>query len=371
MSNEQVISVGEAGPPNYERSDLRAYWTADVVYQSVEDVMEDWAIFYEQSQRLSRRREVFRFRATSDVVELLLQSAQTPVEAVIPLSLIDPHTEDSVVIMAENRHDSPVPEWDAVYSFWKEPRQMRMSPLERIQHVQESEEFQVINTLNPADALRLSQIWAPFGWSQAGVEEFISELPTTQQKWFAGVRYLTSGQLVSACMAEQLEFSGVRYVETTEYGTYAPRPQGLRQRDNQNGRTFEGRGFCAASVSALHAQILRDTLYRDGSPVLIGAEFNMNRASRSDVVGRNVGYTVPYVEGNPHLQSPFQVLRYNVAVEDRGDPNSLYLPEFAQTNYQYWRNFIVGILPREAIVRYYSPTETEAMLQLIEASERN
>lgn len=369
IESKQVTSVGRAGERNYTRSDGRAYWTLDEVCSSAQSLIHQFEDFQTKSLEHQRRRTVMRVRCTEQVFQELTAQNSLPVEVAIPLNLVDNTTSDYVLIIAQNQHDSAVPEWPEVYDFWSKPKEIRLTPVQRVERIHNSGKYQLCSTLTLEDAERLQQIWAPFGWDLDGVIDFINELPSSKTKWFSGVRDIKTHKLVSACMGELLEFAGIRYVETTEYGTYVSQSYGLRSRENQNGsqNNYEGQGLCTAVVSALHAQILRDTLYTDNIPVLIGAELNMT--SRSDVLARNLGYTAPGVENNRTLPGPIQVLRYNVAVEDRGEPNHLQPhtqnSSWRTENYQYWRNFIMGVLPRNTIDTYYSPEQVQHILHMV------
>lgn len=99
-----------------------------------------------------------------------------------------------------------------------------------------------------------------------------------------------------------MELAGVQMFEGTEYGTLP---------------SHTGHGLCTAAVIGLHAQILDRHYYgqQDRATPLILSEFSMS--SRSDIVGRHAGMTIPYVEGSTGFeQTPFQVLRHNVSVQD-------------------------------------------------------
>lgn len=235
-----------------------------------------------------------------------------------------------------------------------------MQPLDRVQSI-DFNQFFLSDQLNESDADRLAQIWQPFGWTRNGVSAFIQAQEDHFTGWFSGARERENGQLVSACMGEGLRLAGAYIVEGTEYGTLSG---------------YEGNGLCTAVVSLLHAQVLNDTLYTTGNTPLIVSEFNMT--SRSDIVGRHAGMTIPLVEGTSGLEdSPIQVLRRNVSVLDRypanttiswrdlGEARSTYRDAY-RTTFGFWRNFIVGLLSRESIEKNYSQSQVTEMLSRIE-----
>lgn len=362
MGSLEVSSMGHAGQPDFNRSEGRAYLTADVVYQDIEQLRKDFSELCQKAEELNsgaRRRIVLKAICNKEVAGEIMIDSQLPVEVMIPLDIVGNQAGEFLVLLAHNVHASPVPEWPSVYSYWKQPINTK-TPLERVQALQDN--FLQTNQLHEGDVDHLSQLWSAFGWTSDGVINFIQSYRDSDSIWFSGIRDKQTGFLVSACMGESLQFAGQLVVEGTEYGTLPG---------------YEGRGLCSAAVAGLHAQILRSTLYRNKRVPLITAEFDMS--SRSDVVGRHVGMTIPYVEGRQGLTEPLQVLKYNVSVLDRHDPNtinwrdlgvkkSLYRNSF-RGPFRYWRNFIFGVLPLSAIEGLYSQSQVNQMLELMQESQ--
>lgn len=352
-----VSSTGEVGA-DLHRSEGRAYYNYPTIITDFDDLTTEFSQFRANAQTESRRRVVFRAIINEDVLQQLL-SSDLPKELIIPLSQISSNDQNYVVILGENVHLSEIPEWGDVYQYWQHPNGSHKTPMDRVIHATKVEGFQLTNQLTLADSPQLARIWAPFGWSEFGVRKFIESYQNNPNVWFSGVRDPETNLLVSACEGERLQMAGIDIVEGTEYGTLPG---------------YEGLGLCTAAVTNLHAQILNDTVYTTGETPLIVSEFNMT--SRSDIVGRHAGMTIPLVENTPGLEdSPIQVLKYNVSVLDRETPNNLnwralgeerhtYRDAF-RNPFRYWRNFIVGILPEASISTHYSREQVQQILASI------
>jgi hypothetical protein len=356
-----IESIGRPGE-NFDRSEGRAY-------RNDEDIVTDYATLVEQYHQFAqagfethhRRRIVHRLRCTAEVVEQLLSPENTvPVEVILPLSSIHPESSDALVTLGENIHPSEVPEWADVYRYWQHPNGNGRTPLQRIERL--PTRFSLVNTPRLEDVACLARIWQPFGWTPAAIESLI-ESYQAEGKFFSGVFDREQNCLVSACLAEGMNLAGIQMFEGTEYGTL---PES------------SGHGLCTAAVIGLHAQILQQHLYNGEHTEgpLILSEFSMT--SRSDIVGRHAGMTIPYIEGSQGYENtPFQVLHHNVSVRDGHQRNELrwkqwnhqqkanYRQAFA-TPYPYWRNFIVGMLSAESIAQHYSETQVAQVLQHIE-----
>ncbi len=373
--SEIVTSTGVVGLDPF-RSEGRVYETLGEVCTAPDQLMEEFGVVRGLALDRGKRRWVLRAVVEEDVRSDIGDSNNIEVD--IPVGLTDNRSSRRLIVLAENIHRSEVPEWEDVYRFWQEPYPKEIDPFGNLDSI--SEQFQLTRIANISNPWQheefledLFEIWRPFGWTRKGIQEFthkysnlyfVGGTKDDHGVWFSGVRDRSSRRLVSACQAESLYFGGVLTVELTEFGT---KPD------------FQGKGLCSAAVTGLIAQVLRDTLYAGGgylsSRPLIFAELNMT--TRSDVIARKVGMTIPSVEGQTGLQSPTQVLRRNVSILDGYEPNDLRLvelvPQFGGPladhfrdaygeNYPYWRNFIVGILPREAINRYYPFEQTERIL---------
>ncbi len=393
MISEIITSAGSVGLDLY-RSDGRAYKTQEKIYSNPEKLLGDLEDMNRTSRELGRRRWVLRGVARQPLAEDLVGNNQ--LEVSIPLSVLHGNYTDRLVMMANNVHRSDVPEWDEVYEFWQNPYPKEVNPVMNVYSI--PEQFSVTNRIDDSDVEDLMEIWQPFGWTEIGIREFIKvkdaavdQLRFTQWDlerlehrewasrsarewtsmdvsnvhglWFSGIRDRSTGRLVSACQAESIYFGGILLVEDTEFGTKAD---------------FQGMGLNTAAVTALNAQILSDTLYgksrfnhrHSRRTPLIYSELSMT--SRSDIIGRKAGMTIPLVEGRSGLEQPTQVIRRNVAVLDGQAPNDLSLNELGEQggfyresygeNFPYWRNFIAGVLTKGAIDRYYSKKQCEQIL---------
>lgn len=355
MSGE-ITSTGELGQ-DYYRSEGRAYYSVERVIHSVEELRSVFENFDQTAQEKGRRRTVVRAICTREVLNQI-SLAELPLEVAFPLNLVDAKNEHCLIMLGKNVHDSPVPEWPNVYDYWRSPNGTQRTPLERVCALNR-DAYTLTDSLTPKDSECLYKIWAPFGWTQAGVREFITHYNQGNRGWFAGVRNTQTRELLSACMGEQLRLPEVLLVEGTEYGT-------------QPG--YEGNGFCTASVTALHAQILRDSLYTTGETPLITAEFDLS--SRSDIPGRHAGMEIPLLGSHQEREVPIQVLRHNVAVLDRQEINSLnwrdlgvarhHYQDAYRTKYRFWRNFVLGVLPLSSIATHYSHENVIEILNHIE-----
>ena len=340
--SEIITSAGSVGI-DYNRSEGRVYQTLDCVVESASVLADTFSELKEEAFTRGRRRWVLRAVLENDArIELGDLEVSNNIEIDVPLSLIDPGSTRRLVILAENVHRSDVPEWQEVDSYWRKPYTREINPLQAVISI--PEQFRLTDRLEQDDAPDLANIWTPFGWNLNGVREFINTCKENSNLWFSGVRN-SAGRLISACQGEGITFGGIFLVEGTEYGTL-PR--------------FEGNGLCTAAVIGLHAQILDESLYRRDQIPLIYSELNLS--VRSDAVARKTGMEVPLIACRDNTL-PYQVLRRNVSVVDHQEPNDLSLEELGDRRehyeqaygetFRFWRNFVAGILPREAIDKYY------------------
>jgi hypothetical protein len=352
-----VENVGRPGE-NFNRSEGRAYSNVIERIDSFDQLTQMYLEFSERGRNEHhRRRIVFRARCSAEVAEQLSTTNRNllPVEVMLPLSQIHPGETDFLVTLGENVHPSEIPEWEEVYQYWQNPNGHGRTPSMQIERLNQGN-FRLTNQVVESDVDCLTEIWRPFGWTREGVLHFIQNYQQ-EGKFFSGVVDPATNTLVSASMAEGIELAGIQLIEGTEYGTLPG---------------HEGHGYCTAAVVGLHAQILQHHRESGAEQLpLILSEFSMT--SRSDIVGRHAGMTIPLVEGTSGLENtPIQVLRYNVSVLDRRAPNSIswrglgdqrntYRDAF-RTMHRYWRNFIVGVLPAQAIEEQYSPEQIEQML---------
>lgn len=364
MSSVEVINTGVLGP-DFNRSYGRAYLNAEERVDSVSGLQDLYQKFQTDALEKGRRRTVVRVRCSREVFTEATalppdDPHALPIEVALPLVCVDPQETDVILMLGKNVHPSleTVPEWSEVYQYWQRPNGRGLTPTQRITTL-DPKRYRVVSRPLPEHAVDLRHLWAAFEWQEAGIATFINEVADRAHQWFSGIVDRHNGRLVSACMGEALTIANQLIVEGTEYGTLPG---------------YEQQGLCTAAVVALHAQILQDTLYQTGQVPLIVSEFNMT--SRSDVVGRHAGMTIPLVEGSSHLEhTPFQVLHRNVTVLDHlpasdinwralGDQRQTYREAF-RSPHRYWRNFIVGLLSRSAIETHYSPEQVALVTSLL------
>ncbi len=357
--NQSGFSAGPGGPGlNLERTEGRAYYNFEERIATLETLVSEYEQFHRLALENGRRRSVFRARVSQEAFQAININS-LPLEVALPLSHINPEETDVIIMLGENVHNSEVPEWDSVYNYWRHPNGNGRTPLNRVENINRAD-YHLTNQLQVEDAARLAEIWTPFGWTETSAREFIEKYQQHPEGiWFAGVIDRNTNQLISACMGEGLQLGEVFLIEATEFGTLP----GL-----------EGNGFCTAAVTTLCAQILRDTFYTNGTMPLLVSELSMT--SRSDIVARHAGWSIPGVEANQDLDQPIQVLRYNVSVKDRRDRNQLRWQDLGEdrlryqeafsTPYRFWRNFIVGMLPLSAVNAHYSPEQIETMLSQLQ-----
>ena len=362
-SVESSAPITSAAPRglNTDSSNGRSYWTRDAVIDDGRllraELMASAVLACASNNGIPNRRSVYKARVTDDALrDAALAGPMPRLEVAIPLREVDTRSSDWLIVHGHNLHHSPVPEWGNVYKFWENPPQRTRTPLARVEALPLN--FSLTNCPNTADTNSLVETWKPFGWTRQGVAEYIESFPDKSQQgntYFSGVRD-AGGKIVSACMAESVEFARLRYTELTEFGT-----QG----------SHRGKGLCTAAVAGLAAQVLH--VPPSESIHIVLAEFNMHPAERSDVIGYAVGMSIPVVENTHDLEdTPFQVLRYNVAIADGTNGHMLRgsLPQGTifglsphhQPIAPYLQNFIVGVLPQRSISQYYNPESVGKIL---------
>ncbi len=349
MAQTEITSTGKIGM-DLERSDGRAYLTMSEIITNPEDLMSAYTDLSKQSEQYRRRRKVLRARCSREVVFAMTEQDPNAFEVAIPLHLFEEETDDFLIVMGANVHSSPVPEWEAVYQYWESRNGQSRTPVQIVEQL--PTQFQLVQTFNEGDVPELRKLWNAFGWSKEGLMQMQQNVGNGIA--FSGVRDTETSKIVSATMGEILSVAGVNLAETTEYST------------DPNYRKL---GLCTASVIGLSAQLLNELEGLGGIP-LIFAELNMS--SRSDIVARHAGFTIPGVEGKSGLTAPHQVLRANVAVLDGMSANSLnwrdlgsdrnaYRAAFAYPH-RYTRNFVVGTLTAKFIRMNYSGLERARIL---------
>ena len=353
-------SVGTAGI-DFLRSFGRAYFNVEQRIADQTVFQHTYETFTKESLEHGRRRHVFRARV-SEEVGAVVENGNYPLEVALPLHAIDDATTDHIIVVADDIESISVPEWNAVYQYWRSPFTHDMS-FDRMTRAVDhgGTQFHLTNQPNEQDIDTLAKLWFAFGWTRPQISDYVQARSfDTGSAWFSGVRDRTTNQLVAACCGEQLNLSGVSIVESTEWATAAG---------------YEGHGLCQASVTGLIAQILADTEYAGrGTPLIMG-EFNMT--SRADMVARSVGMTIPYVEGVHGLENtPRQVMRQNVSVFDRHPRNNRSFSSLQESErvwfrdayrgvpYTYLRNFIVGMLPKSRINTLYTKNAVENILSM-------
>ncbi|MBI5127636.1 hypothetical protein HZA76_04240 [Candidatus Roizmanbacteria bacterium] len=332
--NTSVGKPGEAEPRTFSR----LYQTLDSPVNTISELSSRFKKLKDSSN--GYRRVVLRSLCSNDV---LTQAKQTglPIEAVIPMDLV---TDDNsaIVFLGENYHDSP-PQGVNIQNLI-ENRNNHKTPLEKIKAIPDG--FNLTNQLQANDQEDLFALWERFGWTRDQITNFIESIGSKQEDlWFSAIRDTNTGKIVAASTAEAMEFSGIKYIETTEYST-------------TDG--YEGRGLCTATVAGLVAQVLSDTYYsQDASTTVIAAEFNTS--STSTAIGASTGFIIPKTEGVS------QILSYNVAVVDGASGNSVFEKQSLEDRgipFRFLRDFAVAVLPRENIVNLYSPEVIKQIINL-------
>jgi hypothetical protein len=351
MAGELLTSTGGAGIIE-QRSAGRTYFTSDAKATRADKLLRKMELVHNSMERHNSRREVFRANCTPEVISELESHGKIP-SVKIPLSELG-RGNDILATFEHNTHESDVPEWDAIYADWKHKKEIP-NPVDQIDRLPNG--YSLTNDLKSTDAETLYELWKPFGWTRQKIKGFLNTYKDKNNLWVSAVRD-NNGRLASACMGEALVFDGIYMVEATEFGT----------------RVDERRkNLSAVAVIGLNAQIIQRALYEEDHVPLIISEYNMDPSSRSDKVGRKTGMTIPGVDGVEGLTDPIQVLRKNVAVLDGGVPNNLLfgqMPDEYRKKYReaykdthrYWRNFIVGMMTKENMDKYYSPDQTEQIL---------
>ncbi len=348
-TSEMVPSTGLAGEPDYYRSEGRVYLTEDRIVDDPEVLTSRFTELLGEAESRGRRRTVLRARVTSEVADAMTQVHPDTLEVNIPLSVVDPTTSDSLVVLGSNVHEFPISEWSDISSYWGNRNGRARVPQSFLDEL--PDRFRLTPTFEESDIPDLEQLWLAFGWSPNGINQLRQNIGSG--KTFSGVRDIETGRIVSATMGEVLSFAGVNLAETTEYATNP---------------AYRGHNLCTASVIGLTAQLLDDLQTSEGVP-LVMAELNMT--SRSDVVAYHAGMTIPGVEHTAISEQPRQVLRANVSVLDGQAPNSLNwrdLPDRDRRRqafafpHRYLRNFVVGVLPRTSMDAFYSPAQRAEIL---------
>lgn len=333
MGATEFTSTGRPGEPE-NRSYRRLYQTWDKPINDIQKLIDKFNFL--ESNVDGHRRIVLKSLCSNQVLNEAIQTG-LPIEAVIPMSIVT-GDESSIIFLGKNFHDSPPQGRKEELNLIVEKK-----PLEKITSVIEKG-FTLSNHLNENDSDNLYSLWHRFGWTREGIVDFIKKIQSHENNlWFSGMRDNLTGQLVSASQAEAVNFSGIRYVETTEYSTL---------------EGYSKHGLCTASVEGLVAQVLNDT-NKENVPTVITAEFNTS--STSSAVGANAGFIIPKHDGIS------QILSYNVAVEDNEQPNQISFEPWEDPDgipLKYLRDFAVAVLPAENIQRFYSPDVVQEIINL-------
>ncbi len=366
VTGEQIGGVPSVGDLGIEtRSNARYYYTSPLGVHVHDDKIE-------QAERIGRlvverqRRVVLgesieiasrcvgKFLVKEDVFEELRRSRtlRDRIEAAIPT----PHTirgelEEPqkvwLLIAAVNSSSRRLHESskDMMRRVNIDRRFEHITPQARVASVR-SQGFAFIDEIRVRDIPAIYNLWGTtFGWDEQGIRNRAQnihvqkeEQPSRKSSWFSGV-VDPSGRIAALAVAERLDIplgydlGTLSLVESTEW----------RGRDD-----VRNLGLVSASVTYLHAQVIRD-LSVLSTPPLIFAETNyMSRAYR---VGFASGMDVPprKVRG---LSIP-QILEQNVEVGDGYEPIGL-------------RDFMVMYLPPEAYTQLYS---TQAVRTITGRSE--
>ncbi len=332
-SEKLNTSVGRPGEPE-PRTFSRLYQTLIDPVNELKYLMSK----FRDLEALSNdyRRTVLRSLCSKDVITQALKT-NLPIEAVIPMNLV---TDDnsSIVFLGKNNHESPSQGRNIKDLI--EHRNNHKIPLEKVRSIPKG--FNLTNQINENDEINLLALWERFGWNRVQIRNFIQMMRSNQDDlWFSGVRDSNSKKLVAASTAEAMQFSGIKYIETTEYSTLDG---------------YENLGLCTASVAGLVAQVLNA---QHILPTVITAEFNTS--STSAAIGASAGFVIPKTDGVS------QILSYNVAVVDGASANPVFINDH-QTDrgipFRYLKDFALAVLPRENIDRLYSQVEIKQIINL-------
>lgn len=194
-----VTSVGSIGD-RHDASDDRSCSNRPRLYTSSRNLEQDWQEFWQQSEKLGRRRTMMRTFITYDV----LHSTSAPIEAVIPVG------RKFLVYLGENRH-------------WPISTNQRTDVPGRDLNLRlNQQQYRLDTQVSMDDTDRLIQLWTQFGWTRQGVETFINAGTTP----VVLIRDLQDQlQVVGAMIAESLQFGDVLLVELTEMAV-APQARG-------------------------------------------------------------------------------------------------------------------------------------------------
>ncbi len=332
--NTSVGRPGEAEPRTFSR----LYQTLDSPVNLISDLSSRFKNLVDSSN--GYRRVVLRSLCSSGVLNQAMQT-NLPIEAVIPMNLV---TDDSsaIVFLGKNFHESPY-QGVNVQSLI-ENRNNHKTPLEKVKTIPEG--FGLTNQLHENDQEDLFALWERFGWNRTQIINFIQSIESKQKNlWFSAVRDKRTGKLVAVSTAEAMEFSGIKYIETTEYST-------------SDG--YEDRGLCTATVAGLVAQALNETYYsQEPLTTVIAAEFNTS--STSAAIGASAGFVIPKTQGVS------QILSYNVAVVDSAPGNPIFEGQPLEDKgipFRFLRDFAVAVLPRENIINLYPPDVVGQIINL-------
>jgi hypothetical protein len=351
MANENyVTSLGSPGIPE-PRSFGRWYLTADQLVNSFQQLQTRFQSLI--SKAPDYRRIVFRAEADADTSAKASQNG-LPIEAHIPLSLVQPGNENHLLTLAHNAHIWPIDNdnWQTFEQDWRQNPLPTTQPAELVQNLNR-EKYSLTSFPLPADTTSLFNLWKMFGWSQEEVQRFISNFSTKLSIWFSAIRENATGEIASVCMAERININSIAMIELTEFAT----------RPGHNGlNSIAVAGLTAQVVNDMHITQARN---REKKLPVIVAELSLK--ARSDKVARKIGMTIPQSTLDNRL-----VLKHNVGIDDGLGDSSIDLtilpPEdrirYAQAyaGHQYFRNFVMGVLPGNAIDAYYNLGAVNAIL---------
>lgn len=337
---QSLQGVGE----NLEASNERGYNTLPQIINS-EAIRRSWEEFLPKSRALENRRHVMKGITVSPLTEM----EGLPVEVFIPLGPVT-GGEGNLFMIAQNEvSPDKDPDIDKAREYFDQFDQANNSqPAQIIDRIR-SEGNTFVSSPSYEDVDVIYDLWHDtFGWEREGIIALIDEIntrgPSERSRWFSGVRD-QNGKIISASVAESMDYNGVKMIELTEWST-----------DEE----CKHKGFMAGTVVYLTAQVLQDTLYSDGQmPIIIGECNTVSRAYRS---GRRAGMLPAYqVEGSGGTG----FLRHNVRVDD-----GLEMPEesLAQLvaggveNPQTLRNFAFMILTRDQAESLYNTQSMNSIL---------
>ncbi len=349
MSKEIVSSTGQPGPQI--RIDERFYVNSNLYADNAQRFQSKWDQAVRIQQKYESKAESLTRAASKSVVStevlghlLSDEKRRQDVEVAFPLG--DYGMNNSwMVFLGRNSVERPsiASSEIEIETTSEQIDLVSKSPIERLRE-KAAEGFTFTDTVKAEQLEDLYELWGTtFGWTREQIDNFRQNIvtekkgqPEDRTMWFAGVEY--DGRLIGASMGQKIIMPGedgkpLECVESTEW----------RKKPNS-----PGNGLTPSVLAGLHAQILES--FGDEKTPLIFAECNIWSGAGS--TGHKAGLQVPQREvaiGETMYKVP-QILRQNVKIGDEVQVTAPY------------RDFVVEVLRKEGIDKYYSPEQRREIL---------